>query len=241
MRALVVVPAFNEEEALGAVLDEVRAHEVPGWTLDVLVVDDGSVDGTARVARAHGCRVLHLCRNQGIGAAVQSGLRVAHREGYDCAIQLDGDGPHPASELEHLLARASTAPVPDLVVGTRFGDKASFRSTLLRRLGMWWLCLVLRVVAGVRTTDPTSGFRVYGKRALRLFDSSYPYDFPEPEALAMARAAGLTVAETPVVMRARQGGVSSIDAIAAAYYMLKVTLAVILAYVRSRRWRLEEA
>lgn len=229
VRVLLIIPAFNEEAALGGLLSEIRA--LPGG-MDAVVVDDGSLDRTAEIARAGGARVLQLPHNLGIGGAVQAGLRLAHREKFDCAIQIDGDGQHPPSELARLLDRADRA---DLIVGTRYRGKAGFQSTVLRRLGSWWLRVVLRLVARVRVTDPTSGFRLYGKRALALFDETYPYDYPEPEALAIARAAGLTIDEVEVTMRDRQGGRSSIGGFSSIYYMLKVTIAVALTFMRARR------
>lgn len=235
MRLLVIIPAYNEQEALGGLLAEIRALEPIGMTLETVVIDDGSIDHTADVARAGGARILRLCRNLGIGGAVQSGLRLAHREGFDFAVQIDGDGQHPPTELRRLVEPAvGSTPGPDLVVGTRYLDSNGFRSTALRRLGSGWLRLMLRVVARLRVSDPTSGFRLYGKRALELFDETYPYDFPEPESLAVARAAGLKIVEVGVTMRERQGGRSSISGFGSIYYMLKVSLAVALAYVRAR-------
>lgn len=237
MRLLVIIPAFNEQKALGGLLAEIRKMPTAelGATVETVVVDDGSNDRTAAVAREGGARVLVLCRNLGIGGAVQSGLRLAHREGFDFAAQIDGDGQHPPSELRRLLEPTRDPGAPDLIVGTRYREQANnFRSTPLRRLGSAWLRKVLRLV-GVRVTDPTSGFRLYGPRALALFDETYPYDFPEPESLAVARAAGLVIAEVPVTMRERQGGRSSISGLGSIYYMLKVTLAVALAYIRA--WR----
>lgn len=245
---LAVVPCLNEEQALPALLGRLR-EVAAAWTagadpdrLEVLVVDDGSVDRTAEVARAHGARVARLSRNLGIGGAVQTGLKLAARQGYDCAVQIDGDGQHPPAELPRLLDAARGPAGADLVVGSRFldpVDRDAWRSTWLRRLGIAWLALVLRVVTGLRSTDPTSGFRVYGRRALALFADNYPYDFPEPESLALARAMDLRVVEVAVRMQARQGGASSIRGLATAYYMVKVTLAVVLTYVRARagRWR----
>jgi hypothetical protein len=233
MRVLLIIPAFNEQDALGGLLDEIRALADIGAEIETVVVDDGSSDRTASVAREGGARVLSLCGNLGIGGAVQSGLRLAHREGFDFAVQIDGDGQHPPSELVRLLEVARTG-TPDLLVGTRYKDAANFRSTVLRRLGSGWLKLFLRVFARVRVSDPTSGFRVYGPRALALFDETYPYDFPEPESLAVARANGLVIAETPVKMRERQGGSSSILGFATLYYMLKVTIAIALTYTRAR-------
>jgi hypothetical protein len=238
MRVLVVVPALNEEEAIGGLLDELRAHAgaVP---FDVAVIDDGSTDHTAAIAAARGARVLRLCRNLGIGGAVQAGIRLAQREGYDAALQVDGDGQHPPSEVPRLLAALQQPEAPDVVVGSRYLTPGGYRSTLLRRLGGWWLALWLRLVAGVKVSDPTSGFRAYGPRALLLYERDYPYDFPEPESLATAAAAGLVVAEAPVTMRQRQGGRSSIGGFRAFYYMVKVTLAVLLSHHRSgRRHRL---
>lgn len=228
MRLLVIIPAYNEEEALGGLLAELRALPHDGHHLDMVVVDDGSTDRTSEVAAAGGARVLRMCRNLGIGGAVQAGLQLAHREGYDAAIQVDGDGQHPPAELARLLERPA-----DLVIGTRYRDRFGFRSTPMRRLGSWWLRVVLRVVMRLRVSDPTSGFRLFRRRALRLFHDTYPYDFPEPESLAIACAAGLSVAEVPVVMRARRGGRSSIAALDSVYYMVKVTVAVLLAYARA--------
>jgi glycosyltransferase involved in cell wall biosynthesis len=246
VRLLVIIPAFNEQAALGGLLHEIKAlPRADGVALETVVVDDGSADRTTEVARAGGARLLRLCKNLGIGGAVQAGLQLAHREGFDYAVQIDGDGQHPPSELHRLLGAArptgstgaSASASPDLVVGTRYrdGSPGGFRSTVMRRLGSGWLRLLLRVVTRLRVTDPTSGFRLYGARALALFAETYPYDFPEPESLAVARAARLTVIEVPVAMRERQGGQSSISAASSVYYMLKVTVAVVLAYLRARR------
>ena len=242
MRLLIIIPAYNEEEALVGLLAEIRAlkHDEVGADVETVVVDDGSTDRTAEVARAGGARVLRLCRNLGIGGAVQSGLRLAHRERFDFAAQVDGDGQHPPSELARLVECARQDPAPDLVVGTRYTDKNNFRSTVLRRLGSWWLRVLLRIVTRLRITDPTSGFRLYGPRALKKFDETYPYDFPEPESLAVARAARLRVVEAPVTMRERQGGRSSIAGFSTVYYMLKVTVAVVLTYIRALRSKPEE-
>lgn len=235
MRLLLVIPAFNEQESLGPLLSEIKALPAQdGVELDAVVVDDGSSDRTQEVARANGARVLRLCRNLGIGGAVQAGIQLAYREGFDAAVQMDGDGQHPPGELHRLLAPVTGADLPDLVVGTRYRDAAGFQSTALRRLGSWWLRTILRMV-GLKISDPTSGFRLYRTRALRLFAATYPYDFPEPESLAVARAAGLRVSEVAVTMRERQGGRSSISGYTSIYYMLKVTIAVILAYLRTPR------
>ncbi|HEY4184292.1 MAG TPA: glycosyltransferase family 2 protein [Polyangia bacterium] len=237
MRVLVVVPALNEERSVGPLVGEIRAEgEKLGIEITAVVIDDGSTDQTAAVAAQAGARVVQLPKNLGIGGAVQTGLRLAWREGFSCAVQIDGDGQHPPHELGKLLALLKETPTPDLVVGTRYGeDRQGFQSTLLRRIGSGWLRWVLRAVAGVPSTDPTSGYRLYGPKALALFERTYPYDYPEPESLAMARAAGLVIREVPVIMRPRLAGSSSIRSWRTAYYMLKVSIAVTLCYVRSVR------
>jgi glycosyltransferase involved in cell wall biosynthesis len=237
-RLLIVIPALNEEEALAKLVDEVLAEKARlGCGSDAVLVDDGSTDGTVAVAAARGIRVVRLCRNLGIGGAVQTGLRLAHREGFDCAIQLDGDGQHPPAEIAHLLARWTDGSAPDIVIGSRRLALRGYQSTRVRRLGQIWLRLWLRLVCRLDVTDPTSGLRLYGARALALFQQTYPYDFPEPESLAQARACGLRIVEQPIEMRSRQGGRSSIAGLTSLYYMIKVTLAVALAYVRNRRIR----
>jgi glycosyltransferase involved in cell wall biosynthesis len=234
MRVLIVVPALNEESGLPPLLSELRAvAERDGFSAEIVVIDDASTDRTAEVAREHGARVVRLCRNLGIGGAVQTGLRLALREGFDCAVQMDGDGQHPPSELRKLLAAMQAPLAPDIVVGSRYLHGEGFQSTLPRRMGSGWLGWVLRLVTRQRTTDPTSGYRAYGRRALKLFNWSYPHDYPEPEALVLAKVAGLHVVEVPVVMKERQGGASSISIVHAPYYMLKVTAAILLAYARS--------
>ena len=233
MRVLVVVPALNEESGLPPLLSDLRAiADRDGLTVQVVVIDDASVDRTAEVSRAHGARVIRLCRNLGIGGAVQTGLRLALREGVDCAVQMDGDGQHPPAELKKLLAALEAHSPPDIVVCSRYLQGEGFQSTLPRRMGSGWLRWVLGLVTGTKTTDPTSGYRVYGPRALKLFNWSYPHDYPEPESLVLAKLAGLRVAEVPVVMKERQGGASSISILHAPYYMLKVTVAILLAYAR---------
>jgi glycosyltransferase involved in cell wall biosynthesis len=234
MRVLIVVPALNEESGLPPLLTELRAvAERDRFSAEIVVIDDASTDRTAEVAREHGARVVRLCRNLGIGGAVQTGLRLALREGFDCAVQMDGDGQHPPGELRKLLAVIDTPAAPDIVVGSRYLHGEGFQSTLPRRMGSGWLAWVLRLVTRQKTTDPTSGYRVYGRRALKLFNWSYPHDYPEPEALVLAKVAGLRVVEVPVVMKERQGGASSISILHAPYYMLKVTVAILLAYARS--------
>jgi glycosyltransferase involved in cell wall biosynthesis len=232
MRALVVVPAWNEARNLPRVLGDLRVH-APGW--DVCVVDDGSADETAAVAEAAGATVLRCPVNLGIGGAVQTGYLWARARGYDVAAQIDGDGQHDPAQLA-----AAAAPVfagdADVVVGSRFAAAAgdgAFRSTALRRAGIRYLSWFLRVRCGVRVSDPTSGFRIAGRRAIEIFARDYPSDYPEPEAIALAARAGLRVVEVPVVMRGREHGASSITPLWTIYYLVKVSLALVLLPARS--------
>jgi glycosyltransferase involved in cell wall biosynthesis len=223
MRALVIIPALNEARSLPDVAAGLSAH-VPG--MDVVVVDDGSSDSTAEVARRLGFRVLELPVNLGIGGAVQTGYLWAARHGYEVAVQLDGDGQHDPADLPALLGPIERGEA-DLVVGSRFIAREGFQSTGARRLGIRWLSLLLRVRAGARVTDPTSGLRAAGPRAIGLFAASYPSDYPEPEAVSLASRAGLGVTEVPARMRPRIHGASSIRGLLAPWYVLRVSFGLL--------------
>ncbi len=221
MRVLAIVPAFNEEDSIEQVVAELRATST---TIDVLVVDDGSSDATARRARAAGARVARLPFNVGIGGAVQTGYRMAWTEGYDVACQVDGDGQHPADQLPRLLSGIEAG--ANYVVGSRFVEQTDYRPSRSRRGGMLVLSWVVSRIVGKPVTDTTSGFRAADKEAIRLFAGHYPHDYPEVEALVMAARDGLTVAEVSVDMRDRTAGRSSITPLRSVYYMCKVLLAV---------------
>lgn len=230
MRVAAIVPAFNEARNLPRLADGLRR-----WApdCDVCVVDDGSTDETAKVARSLGWTVLRLPLNLGIGGAVQAGYLWAFERGHDVAVQLDGDAQHDPAFLEALLAPI-VAGRADLVVGSRFlSGEAGFRSTAVRRAGIRYLSWFLRLRCGARVTDPTSGFRAASRRAIELFARYYPSDYPEPEAIALARRAGLGVAEVPVRMHERAHGRSSITALRTLYYLVKVSLALVILPPRS--------
>jgi glycosyltransferase involved in cell wall biosynthesis len=223
MRPLVIVPAFNEAKNLPAVAEGLRRH-APG--VDVVVVDDGSTDATSAVATSLGLRVLRLPVNLGIGGAVQTGYLWAATHGHDAAVQLDGDGQHDPADLEALLAPIARGEA-DLVIGSRFLTREGFQSTGARRVGIRWLSLLLRLRAGARVTDPTSGLRAAGPRAIALFARSYPSDYPEPEAISLASRAGLALAEVPARMRARAHGASSIRGLLAPWYIIRVSFGLL--------------
>ena len=218
MKVLVIIPAYNESENIERAVDSVR-HA--GY--DYVVVNDGSSDSTARVCRDGGYTLLDLKENLGIGGAVQAGHKYALENDYDIDIQFDGDGQHDAGCLPSLVEGVVNG--ADLVVGSRFiGAENQFKSTFMRRVGIRWLSGVIGLFGGGSVTDPTSGFRACGRRAIQLFCCDYPIDYPEPESIVSAMKKGLTVKEVPVVMHERQGGESSIKALSSIYYMIKVTL-----------------
>ena len=223
-----IVPAFNEEGNIGRVVDELRAFDPD---LDVVVVSDGSVDRTAEVAAAHGAHVLRLPFNLGIGGAVQTGFRYAWENGYELAVRCDGDGQHDPSELPKVLAPV-LAGEADIAVGTRFGSDDGYRSSATRRLGIRVLAAVVSAIARQRVTDTTSGFQALDRRALALFASDYPHDYPEVEGMVMTIKHRLRLCEVPVRMREREHGRSSITAFRSVYYMARVLLALFVGLFR---------
>jgi glycosyltransferase involved in cell wall biosynthesis len=227
-RVLAIVPAYNEEACIDRTVTEILAS---GVDIDVLVVDDGSIDRTALRAREAGALVLRLPVNLGIGGAMQAGYLHASKHRYEYAVQLDGDGQHPAGELKRLLACIEQEQA-DVVIGSRFLDRKGFQSTVARRMGIRFFSRLLRVLTGQQFTDPTSGFRIAGRRAIGLFARRYSEDYPEPDAILLCCRNGLRVREIPVTMRARETGTSSIRSYRVVYYMVKVTLTLLVSQLR---------
>ncbi|NTW59798.1 MAG: glycosyltransferase family 2 protein [Nitrospirae bacterium] len=221
-KILIIIPAYNEEESLPGVMQDLRSHAPDA---DILVVDDGSRDRTAAVARQAGVKVASLPYNLGIGGAMQTGFQYARNNGYDIAIQFDGDGQHMAAEINELLDLLKRGRA-DIVVGSRFLDRGEYRPPFFRKIGIWVFSTVLSAIIGIPVTDTTSGFRAANRRVIEFFARSYPEDYPEVESLVLLHRARMTIAEVPVRMRDRTGGRSSITPIRSAYYMVKVLLAV---------------
>jgi glycosyltransferase involved in cell wall biosynthesis len=236
LRRIAIVPALNERSAIGGVVDEIRAFD-PG--MDVVVVDDGSTDGTGAIAAEHGAFVLRLPFNVGIGGAVQTGYRFAFERDYDVAVQIDGDGQHDPSELPAILGPVLRDEA-DFVVGSRFAIAGGFRSSFLRRLGIRVFALTVSAIAGQRLTDTTSGFRAVNRKGIALFAADYPHDYPEVESTVEAAKHRLRIAEVPVRMRQRAGGRSSITALGSVYYMAKVLLALAVSIFRRNVAPLED-
>src|SRR5271168_3328835 len=232
-RRLAIVPAYNEAGAVGATVAGIRRF-APDF--DVLVVDDGSSDGTGDHARAAGATVLRLPFNLGIGGAMQAGYIYARENGYEVAVQVDGDGQHDARFIHELLARLCGEPGLNMVTGSRFLEPASegFRSSAARRVGIRVFARVVSLITRRRVSDPTSGFRMTDRRGIELFARDYPHDYPEIEAILLMHAHRLNSCEIPVVMRPRTSGTSAISSTQSVYYMVKVLLAVFVALFRTR-------
>jgi len=227
-RVLVIVPAYEEAANIGAVVEDLL-HHVPD--ADVLVVDDGSTDDTARHARAAGARVARLPMNLGVGAAVQTGFQAALEGGYDAALQVDGDGQHPAEEVPRVLAPVLADEV-DVCIGSRYLDDRGYVTPAGRRAGQRFFSTQVKLITGRRFTDTTSGFRAYNRAALAFVSRNYSRDYPEVNALVALARARYRLREVPVTMRDRQGGVSHISMWRAVYYMAKVPLASFMSATR---------
>jgi glycosyltransferase involved in cell wall biosynthesis len=237
-RRVAIVPARNEEGAVGGVVTEIRAFD-PGF--DVVVIDDGSTDQTAAAAAAAGAFVVSLPFNLGIGAAVQTGFKFALERGYELAVRLDGDGQHDPAELPKLLAVLDRDEA-DVVVGSRFaGGEGAQRSSRTRRLGIVFFARLVSLLTRQRVTDTTSGFQALNRRGVAVFAADYPHDYPEVEATVMVHKHRLRLVEVPVTMREREHGESSITLLRSIYYMLKVTLALVVSMFRRYDLPAEEA
>jgi len=229
---LVLVPAYNESATIAGVLASVR-EQLPEF--DVLVVSDGSTDDTCARAREGGARVLRLPFNLGIGGAVQAGFVFARDNGYRLVVQVDADGQHDPAEVRRLIDAMASHPSADMVCGSRFLSKDHrYPAPVSRRTGIHIFAFLLSRLVGQRVTDPTSGFRLYNRRAIELFARDYPHDYPEVEAVLMLHHHRLRMQEVPVRMFERGGGVSSISSGKSAYYMIKVLLALFVGLARAR-------
>lgn len=225
------MPAYNEEESVGTVVAGIRKH-APRF--DVVIVDDGSSDATADRAGAAGATVIRHPFNLGIGSAVQSGYKYALRHGYDIAVQVDGDGQHDPEQIAVLEEALHGEGTEAMVWGSRYRGTPGYRVSIARRAGGRLFAAVVSAIVGQRVTDPTSGFRLTDRRAIALFASDYPYDYPEVEAILLLHAHRLTVREVPVRMNVRAGGRSSITLSRSAYYMGRVLLAILVGLFRRR-------
>jgi glycosyltransferase involved in cell wall biosynthesis len=232
-----IVPAWNEAEVIGIVVRDIKRVRSD---IEVVVVDDASQDDTAEVAEEHGATVLRLPFNVGIGGAVQTGFRYALEQGYARAVRLDGDGQHDASQIPRILAPIEEG-AADLVIGSRFVDPGgTYRPPFARRMGIRVFARLVSLLGGQRVTDTTSGFVALDRAGIELFAAQYPHDYPEVESTLVALRSGLRLAQVQVEMRERTTGTSSITFVRSLYYIVKVTLALLVASLR-RYPRLESA
>src|ERR1019366_3725090 len=229
-RVLAIVPAYNEAGSLPTLIAVLKSR-YPQY--DVAVINDGSTDDTAEAVRRSGVRLVSLPCNLGIGGAVQTGFRIARDEGYDVAVQVDGDGQHPADQV-HLVVSSLLETGADIAIGSRFLGGDGYQSTLSRRMGIRFFSRWLSAICHTRITDATSGFRAINRRAIELLADEYAEDYPEVEAVLVAHRAGLRICEVPVQMAARTTGSSSIGGLRSASYMVKVSLAILMAALRKR-------
>ena len=223
-KVLVIIPAYNEEESLYKLINDLRELYT---NVDYLVVDDCSSDKTATLLKDMGANYVSAPVNLGIGGAVQTGYKYAKKNEYNIAIQVDGDGQHDISFLGKLIEPIEND-IADVVIGSRFIEREGFQSSSTRRAGIFFLSGLIRVTCGCRVRDVTSGFRAVNRRFINMYAEDYPDDYPEPEAIVTAKLNGARIVEVPVIMRERKNGKSSISAKKSIYYMIKVSLAIVM-------------
>ena len=223
-KILVLVPCYNEEENIVATIERLKAT-CPG--VDFIVINDCSTDSSPALLKSHGYPYLDLPINLGIGGGVQCGYQYARDNGYDVAVHMDGDGQHDPRYLFHVVDPVLQGQY-DMCICSRFIQKEGFQTSFMRRVGIRFLSGLIRLLCGKQVLDVTSGFRAANSRMIEYFSRHYASDYPEPEAILSASLSGFRVGEVPVVMQERQGGMSSISTFKSAYYMIKVSLALII-------------
>jgi glycosyltransferase involved in cell wall biosynthesis len=228
LRRIAIVPAFDERSSVGKVITEIRTIDPD---LEIVVIDDGSTDGTATEAVRAGANVVRLPFNLGIGGAMQTGYQYARDHGFDLAVQIDGDGQHNPRELPRLIAPILDGST-DMAVGTRFADGRRYRPPFARRIGIVLFAWLVSLIVGQRVTDTTSGFRAVNRKGIILFASDYPHDYPEVETTVLVFRHKLRMIEVPVDMRTRSSGQSSITLFRSIYYVIKVSLALLIGLFR---------
>lgn len=223
-KVLIIIPAYNEAENIEKVVDNI-IQNFPQY--DYVVINDGSRDNTRDICKKRGYQFVNLSINLGIGGAVQTGYKYARDKGYKVAVQIDGDGQHDISHLEKMLPYLESGEA-DIVIGSRFIEKEGFQSSVARRTGIKILSALIFLCTGCRVKDVTSGFRAVNEKYINIYAENYPNDYPEPEAIVAAVMHGGVIKECPVVMRERENGTSSINLMKSVYYMIKVSLAILV-------------
>ena len=231
MKVLIIIPAYNEQENIEKVVNNIETA-IP-WA-DYLIINDCSKDKTVQICKKKGFNYISLPVNLGIGGGVQTGYKYARDYGYDIAIQHDGDGQHDPQYIEKVIAPLAEGSA-DIAIGSRFIDNKGFQSSGLRRLGIKFLSGLIKLCTGLSVKDVTSGFRAVNREYIEYYAQNYPTDYPEPEAIVEAALRGARIKEVPVIMHERQNGVSSINITRSIYYMIKVSLAIIVCRITNSR------
>ena len=228
VKKLIIIPAFNEEENIEKTVTSI---EKDAKEFDYVIINDCSTDRTKQICEQKGYNIVNLPINLGIGGAVQTGYKYAYVNGYDVAVQVDGDGQHDPEFVNEMAEYIEKNKV-DMVIGSRFIEKKGFQSSAARRMGIKFFSTLIKVLTGAVITDPTSGLRMVGRNVIEIFAKDYPRDYPEPESVVAVLRKKLIVKEIPVIMHEREGGVSSISPKKSIYYMIKVTLAMLIERIR---------
>lgn len=229
-KKLIIIPAYNEEESIEKTVMDIQ-NNAPEF--DYIIINDCSTDSTGEICKRNHYNVINLPVNLGIGGAVQTGYMYGYRNSYHQAVQVDGDGQHDPSFLNK-MAEYMDKNHADMVIGSRFIDKKGFQSSGARRIGIKYFTVLIKLLTGKKITDPTSGLRMVNRNIMKIFAEDYPKDYPEPESVVSVLRSGKCVVEIPVIMRARDGGVSSISMKKSVYYMIKVTLAILIERIRKK-------
>ena len=224
MKKIVIIPAYNEEGGIVKTVTDVMEN---AKDFDYVVINDCSKE----ICHEHNFNVVNLPVNMGIGGGVQTGYMYAYRNGYDIAVQFDGDGQHNASYLDSMSKKLVEENL-DMVIGSRYIEKEGFQSSGMRRMGIKYFTGLIKLLTGKKITDPTSGMRMINRKIMKQFSEEYPKDYPEPESIVTILKEGAKVEEIPVKMNAREEGVSSISPSKSIYYMVKVSIAVLIAAIR---------
>lgn len=231
LRKLIIIPAYNESECIEKTIENIQKN---AEDFDYIIINDCSTDNTREICEKRGFHIINLPINLGIGGAVQTGYLYGVRYGYDMAVQVDGDGQHDAAFLQK-MADCLEETGADMVIGSRFIEKQGFQSTGARRIGIRFFTWIIRLMTGKTVTDPTSGLRMVNRKVMEEFAKDYPKDYPEPETAVTVLHCGMKIEEIPVVMKERAGGVSSISMKKSVYYMVKVSMAIIIERMRRRK------
>lgn len=231
MKTLIIIPAYNEENNIINTVTKIL--ELNNSNIDYIVINDGSTDNTLQKLIDNQFNYLNLPTNLGIGGAVQTGYKYALNNNYDIAIQFDGDGQHNSEYINLLIQEIEAG--NDLVIGSRFiNNTKGFKSTKTRRFGIKILSNLIKLCTKNKVSDPTSGFRACNKKIIKMFSLDYPYDYPEPDTIVTVIKKNFKVKEIPVIMNEREQGRSSINIIKSIYYMIKVSLSIIISSLSNK-------